>query len=84
LRHSRAKSAIQTFTQWATLAETINPSARTIVVCVQALLIRLQEAYNAEIVGIRFKPAGKIYFFRSETIYLKPDDNVIVETARGS
>jgi cell fate regulator YaaT (PSP1 superfamily) len=36
-----------------------------------------------KIVGIRFKPAGKIYFFDPKQIYLKPDDNVIVETARG-
>lgn len=36
-----------------------------------------------KIAGIRFKPAGKIYFFDPKQIYLKMDDNVIVETARG-
>lgn len=36
-----------------------------------------------KIVGIRFKPTGKIYFFDPLQIFLKPGDNVIVETARG-
>ena len=36
-----------------------------------------------KIVGIRFKPAGKIYFFFFLQTYLKVGDNVIVETARG-
>ncbi len=36
-----------------------------------------------KIVGIRFKPAGKIYFFDPQQTYLKVGDNVIVETARG-
>ena len=34
-------------------------------------------------VGIRFKPAGKIYYFDPKQIFLSVDDNVIVETARG-
>ncbi|MCO8194203.1 stage 0 sporulation family protein [Anaerofustis sp. NSJ-163] len=36
-----------------------------------------------KVVGVRFKPAGKIYYFDPENIYLKLQDNVIVETARG-
>ena len=36
-----------------------------------------------KVVGVRFKPAGKIYYFDPTNIYLKLEDNVIVETARG-
>ena len=36
-----------------------------------------------KVVGVRFKPAGKIYYFDPKNIYLKLQDNVIVETARG-
>lgn len=36
-----------------------------------------------EIVGIRFKKIGKIYFFDSNNIKLKKGQNAIVETARG-
>ena len=36
-----------------------------------------------EVVGIRFKRAGKIYYFSSGDLELKVNDNVIVETARG-
>jgi len=36
-----------------------------------------------KIVGIRFKPAGKVYYFDPQQIYLKVTDKVIVETARG-
>ncbi len=36
-----------------------------------------------KIVGIRFKNAGKIYYFDPQQIFLKLGDNVIVETARG-
>lgn len=35
------------------------------------------------VVGIRFKPVGKIYYFDPDTKDLKPNDRVIVETARG-
>lgn len=35
------------------------------------------------VVGIRFKPAGKIYYFDPTDIPLDIDDGVIVETARG-
>ncbi|QSX07600.1 stage 0 sporulation family protein [Alkalibacter rhizosphaerae] len=36
-----------------------------------------------EVVGIRFKKAGKIYYFSPGELSLALDDNVIVETARG-
>ena len=36
-----------------------------------------------KIVGVRFKPVGKIYYFDPENLNLKQDDCVIVETARG-
>ncbi len=35
------------------------------------------------VVGVRFKPAGKIYYFDPKEIELKEGDSVIVETARG-
>jgi cell fate regulator YaaT (PSP1 superfamily) len=35
------------------------------------------------VVGIRFKKAGKIYYFDPSDLNIKKDDNVIVETARG-
>lgn len=38
---------------------------------------------EVEIVGVRFKKPGKVYYFLSEGIELKQDDNVIVKTARG-
>lgn len=37
----------------------------------------------AKVVGIRFKKAGKIYYFLPGNLVLVPNDNVIVETARG-
>ena len=37
----------------------------------------------AEIVGIRFKRAGKIYYFDPSGIDLEVDDRVLVETTRG-
>lgn len=36
-----------------------------------------------EVVGVRFKRAGKIYYFSSGDLGLKSEDKVIVETARG-
>lgn len=36
-----------------------------------------------KVVGIRFKPVGKIYYFNPEDIKLTPGDGVIVETTRG-
>ena len=37
----------------------------------------------ALVVGVRFKPAGKIYYFDSEDFELSAGDAVIVETVRG-
>lgn len=37
----------------------------------------------AWVVGVRFKPAGKIYYFDSEDLDLQAGDAVIVETVRG-
>lgn len=37
----------------------------------------------AWVAGIRFKPAGKIYYFECEGLDIKKDDHVIVETIRG-
>ncbi len=36
-----------------------------------------------EVVGVRFKQAGKIYYFSPDKWQLELGDNVIVETARG-
>ncbi|MGF7011838.1 cell fate regulator YaaT (PSP1 superfamily) [Lachnospiraceae bacterium PF1-22] len=36
-----------------------------------------------KVVGVRFRPAGKIYFFGAEKLDIKVRDKVIVETARG-
>ena len=36
-----------------------------------------------KVVGVRFKPAGKIYFFDPEKKWIKKGDSVIVETVRG-
>ncbi|MFL0195636.1 stage 0 sporulation family protein [Clostridium sp. WILCCON 0269] len=35
------------------------------------------------VVGIRFKKAGKIYYFSPDNLNIQKNDNVIVETARG-
>ena len=35
------------------------------------------------VVGVRFRTAGKIYFFDPVRFEIKKGDNVIVETARG-
>ena len=37
----------------------------------------------AEIIGVRFKDAGKVYYFDPGTVKVKQDQAVIVETARG-
>jgi cell fate regulator YaaT (PSP1 superfamily) len=37
----------------------------------------------AKVVGVRFKKAGKVYWFDPDTFDIKKDDSVIVETARG-
>lgn len=36
-----------------------------------------------KVVGVRFKPAGKIYDFSSGSFVLKPGDHVVVETENG-
>lgn len=36
-----------------------------------------------KIIGIRFKPVGKIYYFSPRDLDIKENDNVIVETSRG-
>lgn len=36
-----------------------------------------------KVTGVRFKAAGKVYYFDPEGFELRPGDNVIVETARG-
>lgn len=36
-----------------------------------------------KVVGVRFKKAGKIYYFDPDDIELEAGINVIVETARG-
>ncbi|MFZ5899274.1 MAG: PSP1 domain-containing protein [Bacillota bacterium] len=38
---------------------------------------------TGKIVGVRFKPAGKIYYFDPGYLELAPGDGVIVETVRG-
>ena len=35
------------------------------------------------VIGVRFRTAGKIYFFAPGKFEIKQGDNVIVETARG-
>lgn len=37
----------------------------------------------AEVIGVRFKEVGKVYYFDPDNNTLKLDDTVIVETARG-
>ena len=36
-----------------------------------------------KVIGVRFRPAGKIYFFAPGKLKIKTGDKVIVETARG-
>lgn len=35
------------------------------------------------IIGVRFRNVGKVYYFNPKTFQIKPGDHVIVETARG-
>ena len=35
------------------------------------------------VIGVRFRTAGKIYFFAPGALHIKKGQNVIVETARG-
>lgn len=36
-----------------------------------------------EVIGVRFRPAGKIYFFSPGKLKIGTGDHVIVETAQG-
>ena len=36
-----------------------------------------------KIVGVRFRNAGKVYYFDPKNYKIRPSDHVIVETARG-
>ena len=36
-----------------------------------------------EVIGVRFKPVGKVYYFDPKGLSLKNGDKVIVETVRG-
>ena len=36
-----------------------------------------------KVIGVRFRKAGKIYFFSPGKLEIKRGDHVIVETARG-
>lgn len=36
-----------------------------------------------KVIGVRFRTAGKIYFFNPGNFEIKQGDHVIVETARG-
>ncbi len=47
------------------------------------MLLRDNHGKMAEIVGIRFRRAGKVYYFDPAGIELKPGDCAVVETARG-
>jgi cell fate regulator YaaT (PSP1 superfamily) len=45
-----------------------------------------EQTYSGEtvtVVGVRFRQAGKIYYFKPEGLQLEPGDKVIVETIRG-
>ena len=37
----------------------------------------------AEVIGVRFKNMGKVYYFDPNSEKLSADDHVVVETARG-
>ncbi len=38
---------------------------------------------EVEIIGVKFKPSGKVYYFAAGKNHAKPEERVIVETARG-
>ena len=44
---------------------------------------KCQDASPAEVVGVRFKDSGKIYYFAPGELELSVGENVIVETVRG-
>ena len=37
----------------------------------------------ATVIGVRFKKAGKVYYFDPDGVWPRPGENVVVETARG-
>ena len=37
----------------------------------------------AEVIGVRFKQVGKVYYFDPAGVQVQKEDSVIVETARG-
>ena len=37
----------------------------------------------ATVIGVRFKKAGKVYYFDPSDVWPRPGDNVVVETTRG-
>ena len=43
----------------------------------------IQEDYMAEVIGVRFKEVGKVYYFDPDNKQFKQNDTVIVETSRG-
>lgn len=43
----------------------------------------IQEDFMAEVIGVRFKEVGKVYYFDPADIKFNLDEKVIVETARG-
>ena len=43
----------------------------------------IKEALMAEIIGVRFKNVGKIYYFDPAGLKIERGSHVIVETARG-
>ena len=45
--------------------------------------LTVDEDGNCEIIGVRFKNAGKVYYFSPEGLSVTEEDCVIVETARG-
>ena len=47
------------------------------------IVIEEDDSPKVEIVGVRFKPSGKIYYFAPKDISFEAGDGVIVETARG-
>ena len=46
-------------------------------------VITIQEDYMAEVIGVRFKEVGKVYYFDPQKTKLNIGDTVIVETSRG-
>ena len=50
----------------------------------ELLFLTIKEnKFMTKVIGVRFRPAGKIYFFAPGKLNIKTGDKVIVETARG-